>query len=98
MQEPSLKEVNQAIDERIRPKLALHGGDVRIVELIGGTLKVRMLGRCSGCPSASLTAELLIESELKEIFPNLKQVILVSGVSDSLLAEASKLLAENSVS
>lgn len=92
MAEISIEEIEKVLDEKVRPDLSLHGGDIRIEKLEDGVLHVRMLGHCSGCPSAELTMENLVNTELKEAFPELKQVVLVAGVSDDLIAEARKML------
>lgn len=88
----SIKEIEKVLDERVRPDLSLHGGNIRIEKLEDGVLHVRMLGQCSGCPSAELTMENLVDTELKEAFPELKQVVLVTGVSDELIAAAKEML------
>ena len=56
-----------------------------------------MLGQCSGCPSAELTMENLVNTELKEAFPELKQVVLMTGVSDELIAQAQEMLRKGRV-
>lgn len=92
MEQITIEDVEKVLDEKVRPDLALHGGDIQIMELTENILKVRMLGHCSGCPSAELTMENLVDTALKEAFPQLKQVALVTGVSDSLLAQAKEML------
>lgn len=72
--------------------LAQHGGDIEIEKLEDGVLHVRMHGQCSGCPSAELTLENLVNTELKEAFPELKDVVLVTGVSDDLIAQARQIM------
>lgn len=88
----TMEEIEQVLDEKVRPDLSLHGGDIRIEKLEEGVLHVRMLGHCSGCPSAELTMENLVNTELKEAFPELKQVVLVTGVSDDLISAAKEIL------
>lgn len=86
--------IERVLDEKVRPDLALHHGDIQIESLENGVLRVRLLGQCSGCPSAELTMEQLVREALGEAFPALKQVALVTGVSDELLAQARRLLKE----
>lgn len=88
----TIEEIEKVLDERVRPDLSLHGGDIRVEKLEDGVLHVRMLGHCSGCPSAELTMENLVNTELKEAFSDLKQVVLVTGVSDDLIAAAREIL------
>lgn len=84
----AVSEIEKVLDEKVRPELALHGGDIKIENLEGTVLHVRLIGQCSGCQSADLTMQNLVESELKKALPELTQVVLVTGVSDELIAEA----------
>lgn len=92
MNEILIKDIEKVLAEKVRPDLALHGGNIKIVRLENNVLYVRMTGQCSGCPSAELTMEKLVSTELMEAFPKLRQVALVSGVSDSLISEARDIL------
>ena len=87
-----LKAVEQVLNERVRPALRAHGGEVKVVELEGAVLRVELLGQCSGCPSACLTTESLIEKEITEALPEIRRVVLVQTVDESLLAQARALL------
>ena len=63
---PKLMQINELLDERIRPYLAGDGGWVDILSLEGNTLSVRYQGACGSCPS-SLTGTLMaIENMIKE--------------------------------
>lgn len=87
-----LEQIEQVLDERVRPQLALHGGDIRSVSCEDGVYRFRLLGQCANCPSAYLTTENLIEEELLSAVPGLRQVVLVQAVSDALLAQALSIL------
>ena len=89
--EISLNEIEKVIDEKVRPELALHGGNILIEEYSEGVLKVRLTGECSNCPSAGLTMENIVESNLNEVFPDLK-IELCTGVSDELIEMAKSIL------
>ncbi len=89
-----LQEIERVLDEKVRPDMALHGGDIRIVKWENDILTVRLCGQCSGCPSADLTMESLVRTELLDAFPMIKNVVLMSGVSDAMIAEAKKILSE----
>ena len=54
--------------------------------------KVRMLGQCSNCPSAVVTAEELVAPPILEAIPELRQVVLDTTVSDELWQDAMELL------
>ncbi len=76
--EKTFEEKVQDVIESIRPALQGHGGDV---ELAGTdddyTVKVRLQGACQGCPGATMTMKMGIERMLKEIVPEVKEVIAV---------------------
>ena len=92
MNEDLRKEIEKVLDAKVRPELALHGGNIQVVGLEASILQIRMLGQCSGCPSVTFTMENLVNAELQEAFPDLKQVVLVNGVSDELISEAKAIL------
>ena len=73
--DPKIAQINELLDERIRPFLAGDGGWVEILELEGNTLKIRYQGACGSCPS-SLTGTLMaIENMIKdEIDPEIEVV------------------------
>ena len=84
--------IERILDEKVRPQLAAHGGGIKSVGCENGIYRFRLLGQCSGCPSAYLTTESLIKEELLAAVPQLKDVVLVQAVSDSLLEQARLLL------
>ena len=87
-----LEQIEQVLNEKIRPQLALHGGDIQSLSCEDGVYRFRLLGQCSGCPSAYLTTESLIQETLLQTFPSLKQAVLVQQVSDDLLDQARAIL------
>lgn len=72
---PKIAQINELLDERIRPYLASDGGWLEIVELENSTLKIRYEGACGSCPS-SLTGTLMaIENMIKdEIDPEIEVI------------------------
>jgi Fe-S cluster biogenesis protein NfuA len=60
---------------RLRPAMQADGGDVDLVAIEGGTVKVRLRGTCLACPSASLTLRHGIERALKEQLPWVADVV-----------------------
>ncbi|MGI6072206.1 MAG: NifU family protein [Lachnospiraceae bacterium] len=93
MDDITVEAIEKVLDEKVRPELALHGGNIAIDRFEAGVLYVRLLGACSGCPSADLTMENIVSDALRESFPRLK-VSLITGVSDSLIAQARQLMRE----
>lgn len=73
--DPKLAQINELLDERIRPYLAGDGGWLEVLELADSTLKIRYEGACGSCPS-SLTGTLMaIENMIRdEIDPEITVV------------------------
>ncbi len=85
--------INNAINTKIKPLLAEHNGDIELVEVRDGVAYVKLLGACSGCPSARFTMEEVISCVLKEI-PEIKDVQLVDPISREILNFARELLSK----
>ena len=68
------RRIEKALD-KIRPALQMDGGDVELVEMVGKSAKVRLMGMCAGCPSAQMTLLYGVERALREEVPELDQVI-----------------------
>ena len=60
--------------ESIRPALQADGGDVELVDIEGGVVKVRLKGACGGCPMATMTLKGGIEAAIKERIPSVERV------------------------
>jgi len=67
------EKVRQAL-ESIRPALQADGGDVELIGVDGGVVRVRLTGACGGCPMAAMTLKAGIERRLKELVPEVKTV------------------------
>jgi len=64
--------------ENIRKTLQADGGDVYLVDVTDeGTVKVKLVGACAGCPMASITLANAIEKTLKKEIPEVKSVMAV---------------------
>ena len=72
-----MRERVEAVLNKIRPALQSDGGDVELVEVDQGVVKVRLKGACGGCPMASMTLKNGIEKALKESIPEVKEVLSV---------------------
>ncbi|MBF0309330.1 MAG: NifU family protein [Magnetococcales bacterium] len=65
----------KAVLEGIRPYLQNDGGDVELVEVTpDNVVRVRLKGRCGGCPGATMTLKMGIERTLKEHIPQVRAV------------------------
>lgn len=87
--------VERILEEQVRPQLALHQGGIELVDCnaSSGVLRVRLTGQCAGCPSAALTTQQLVAEQICNAVEEIREVVLVNGVSDELLQEARELLA-----
>ena len=91
-----LKKIEQVLDEKVRPVLRAHGGEISVDRLEDQVLYVKMLGQCAGCPSADLTNETIVEAELVKEVPELVQkVAVIQDVSDELWEQAKRLLRDH---
>ena len=60
--------------EKIRPMLQRDGGDIELVEVNDGIVKVRLTGACKGCPMSQMTLKQGVEKLLLKEVPGLKEV------------------------
>ncbi len=67
------EKVLQAL-ERIRPSLQADGGDVELVDVTGGVVKLKLKGACAGCPMSTMTLKMGIEKFLKQQIPEVTEV------------------------
>ena len=67
------EEVKKALEE-IRPLLQADGGDVQLIGVDDGVVKLKLIGACSGCAMAKMTLKMGIEKKLKEKVPQVKRV------------------------
>lgn len=66
--------VEQAL-ESVRPYLGSHGGDVELLEVNeAGTVRLRLLGSCDGCPSSSVTLKLAVEGAIEAAAPEVTAI------------------------
>lgn len=70
------KDVENALD-RIRPLLQADGGDVELVEVKDGVVKLKLTGACGACPMAAMTLKHGVEQVLKKEVPGIKEVVAV---------------------
>ncbi len=68
-----MEKVEKSLDT-IRPALMADGGNVELVAVEDGIVKVRLQGACGTCPSALMTLKQGIEVRVKEDCPEIKEV------------------------
>jgi Fe-S cluster biogenesis protein NfuA len=72
-----IEKVNSAI-EKLRPFLIADGGDMELVEIIDGTVRVRLMGACSDCSMSMLTLKAGLEESVKRVAP---EIIAVEAIN-----------------
>ncbi len=73
----NLREDVEAALERIRTGLRVEGGDVQLVGIEDGIVKVKLQGSCAGCPFSQMTLKNFIEKEIKKSVAGVKGVVAV---------------------
>jgi len=74
-----MREQVEAVINEIRPMLQADGGDIELVDVEDGVVKVRLRGACAGCPGAQMTLKMAVERRLKEQVPEVERVEPVAG-------------------
>lgn len=70
-----MKERVAEVIEQIRPMLQRDGGDIELLDVIDGVVKVKLTGACGSCPMSTMTLKMGVESALKKEIPEVKEVI-----------------------
>ena len=73
--------MKQVIEERINPGIAMHGGNVTLVEVREDVAYLEMSGGCQGCGMAAVTLKQGIERMLTEEVPEIQGVVDVTDHS-----------------
>lgn len=68
------KQIIEIIETRVRPSVAMDGGDIVYQGFEEGVVYLQLRGACSGCPSSSITLKNGIESMLQHFVPEVKSV------------------------
>ncbi|MDG4658250.1 NifU family protein [Ectobacillus antri] len=66
-------QVEEVLD-KLRPFLLRDGGDVELVDIEEGIVKLRLMGACGTCPSSTITLKAGIERALLEEVPGVVEV------------------------
>jgi len=67
----------EEVINQIRPTLVADGGNVELISVNDGVVKVKLVGACGSCPMSTLTLKMGIERLLKEKVPGVKEVVTV---------------------
>ena len=69
-----VKQIKELLDTRVRPAVAMDGGDIIYNNFEDGIVYLKMQGACSGCPSSTATLKMGIENMLKHYIPEVQEV------------------------
>jgi Fe-S cluster biogenesis protein NfuA len=70
-----MRERVEQVIGKIRPMLQRDGGDIELVDVTDGVVKVKLTGACGSCPMSTMTLKMGVESTLKKEIPEVKEVI-----------------------
>ncbi|MDR0484913.1 MAG: NifU family protein [Alphaproteobacteria bacterium] len=73
--EEIIAKIEELFEERIRPAVAMDGGDILFRDYEDGIVYLSLYGSCAGCPSSTITLKNGIENMLKYYIPQVKEVI-----------------------
>ncbi|MBM3705382.1 MAG: NifU family protein [Actinobacteria bacterium] len=72
-----MKEKIEKVLEDIRPSLQADGGDIELIDVEDGVVRVKLTGACGSCPMSTMTMSFGVETAIKERVPEVKKVITV---------------------
>lgn len=72
--DPVVAQIVELIDTRVRPAVAMDGGDIVFHSFDHGVVRLEMHGSCSGCPSSTATLKQGIENMLRHYIPEVTAV------------------------
>ena len=67
----TMRERVEQVINRIRPAVQMDGGDIELVDVVDGLVKLRLVGSCSGCPSSMMTLKMGIERAIRAEVPEI---------------------------
>jgi Fe-S cluster biogenesis protein NfuA/nitrite reductase/ring-hydroxylating ferredoxin subunit len=76
--------VTRALDG-VRPYLGSHGGDVQLLGIADGVVRLSFSGSCKSCPSSAVTLELAVEDAVRTAAPEIDSVEAVAAGSESVI-------------
>jgi len=87
------EEIQAVLDEKVRPLLRAHNGDIELVGIEqGGVVRLRLLGACAACMGAEQTVSDVIVAGIRESCLWVSDVRVETGVSEDLIQEALRFL------
>ncbi len=84
--------VEHVLKSKVRKSLRRHGGDIELLSVDEGEVRVRFLGACRKCAAAQMTIEDVVEANILENLPEIERVTLVNDVDESMWNMAKQIL------
>jgi Fe-S cluster biogenesis protein NfuA/nitrite reductase/ring-hydroxylating ferredoxin subunit len=75
------RRVSDALDS-VRPYLGSHGGDVSLLGVDDGVVRLQFQGSCKSCPSSAVTLELAVEDAVRAAAPEIDSIEVVAAEKD----------------
>jgi len=74
----TMKERVEEVLDQVRPTLQADGGDIDLLDVSDdGIVKVQLTGACGSCPFSTMTLKHGVEARLKEMIPEVKEVVAI---------------------
>ncbi len=70
----TIKQIKDLLETRVRPAVAMDGGDITFCSFEEGIVTLQMKGACAGCPSSTATLKMGIENMLRHYIPEVTEV------------------------
>ena len=67
--------VEEILNKNVRPRLAMDGGDIEVVDVKENKVYVKLTGACGGCPGAAMTLYYLVRQTLQDELPEVEDVL-----------------------
>jgi Fe-S cluster biogenesis protein NfuA len=83
---PLERRVGEALAE-VRPYLESHGGNVELLGIEEGVVRLQLQGSCSGCPSSAVTLKLAVEEAIHKAAPDVAEIVAVDAPAPSPLIQ-----------
>ena len=69
-----MKEKVEMALAKIRPALQADGGNIELIDVIDGVVRVKLTGACGACPMSQMTLKMGVEKALKKEVPEVNRV------------------------
>lgn len=70
-----INRILSVLDAYVRPAVESDGGEISFLSFEDGVLRLQLRGSCSGCPSSQITLKDGIERLLRQMVPEVREVV-----------------------